>query len=178
MQPIEQALKELRTLHEQLNNAPAPEFGPHAFIPFPAGPDPVAYAIDEVAHLKRLLDELETTPRSEPQAAQWSPRASVFAGENSVTIAVELPGVAKEDVAVTASSGELTIRGERKPVSMKDGLQPLIVEQPFGAFERRFPMPAWASCERISARYTLGVLEIALTRGADTAAGEFSVEIG
>ncbi len=47
MQPIEQALKELRTLHEQLNNAPAPEIGPHAFIPFPAGPDPVAYAVDE-----------------------------------------------------------------------------------------------------------------------------------
>ena len=178
MQPIEQALNELRTLHEQLNNAPAPEFGPEAFLPFPPGPDPVAFALDEVAHLKRLLEELSSAPQNEPQVAQWSPRASVFAGDSSVTITVELPGVAKEEVAVTASSGELVIRGQRKPVPLTEGLQPLIVEQSFGAFERRFPLPAWASSERITARYTLGVLEIVLTRGADTAAGEFRVEIG
>ena len=178
MQPIEQALKELRTLHEQLHNAPAPEIGPHAFLPFPTGPDPVAYALDEVAHLKRFLEELESAPQQEPQSAQWSPRASVFAGESNVTISVELPGVAKEDVTVTATSGELTVRGERKPVSTKKGQQPLMVEQFWGAFERRFPLPAWASSERITARYTLGVLEIDLTRGAETAAGEFRVEIG
>ena len=178
MQPIEQALKELRTLHEQLYNAPAPEIGPHAFAPFPAGPDPVAYALEEVAHLKRLLQELETAPQQEGQPVQWTPRASIFAGDSNVTIAVELPGVAKEDVAVTAGSGELTVRGERKPFSVKQGSQPLMVEQTWGAFERRFPLPAWASSERITARYTLGVLEIDLTRGADTAAGEFRVEIG
>jgi HSP20 family protein len=138
----------------------------------------VAYAVDEVAHLKRFLEQVESAPQNEPQAAQWSPRASVFAGESSVTITVELPGVAKEDVIVSVSSGELTVRGERKPVSMTEGMQPLMVEQTWGAFERRFPMPSWASSERITARCTLGVLEIVLTRGADTAAGEFRVEIG
>jgi HSP20 family molecular chaperone IbpA len=178
MQPIEQALRELQTLHEQLNNAPAPEIGPYAFAPFPAGQDPVAYAIDEVAHLKRILEQVETTPGKEPQSTQWTPRANVFAAESSLSISVELPGVAKEDVSVTACSGELTVRGQRKPISLSEGLQPVMVEQPWGAFERRFPLPAWASSERISARYTLGVLEIVLTRGSDTATGEFRVEIG
>jgi HSP20 family protein len=178
MQPIEQALQELRTLHEQLNNAPAPEIGPSAFIPFPAGHDPVSYAIEEVAHLKRLLAEFDADSKSEPPAVQWRPRASVFAGESRVSIRVELPGVAKENVSVAASGGELTVRGERKPVSLEEGVQPVMIEQPWGAFERRFPLPAWASADRITAQYTLGVLEIVLTRGTDTAAGEFRVEIG
>jgi HSP20 family molecular chaperone IbpA len=178
MQPIEQALKELRTLHEQLNHAPAPEIGPSAFIPFPAGPDPVAFAIDEVQQLKQLMESIESVQREQPAVAQWTPRASLFAGDSCVSIAVELPGVAKEDVSVTAGSGQLTVRGERKPATCKEGLKPLMVEQPWGLFERRFPLPAWASPERITARYTQGVLEIDLTRGDDTAAGEFRVEIG
>lgn len=178
MQPIEQALKEVRALHEQLTQAPAPEIGPHAFLPFPAGQDPVAFAIDEVTRLKQLVEQAQSNRRDDRNPVQWTPRASVFAGESSVSIAVELPGVDKEDVSITVCSGELTIRGQRRPTTMETGLQPVMIEQPWGAFERRFPLPAWASPDQITARYSLGVLEIVMTRGTDAAAGEFRVEIG
>jgi HSP20 family protein len=178
MQPIEQALKEIRMIHEQLTRTPAPEIGPHSFLPFPAGQDPVAFAIDEVSRLKQLIEQTQAARRTEPTAAQWMPRASVFAGEASVSFSVELPGVAKEDVSVTVATGELVVRGHRNPVTTEGGLKPLMVEQPWGAFERRFPLPVWAASEQITARYALGVLEIVLTRGADATAGEFRVEIG
>jgi len=178
MQPIEQALKEVRALHEQLTQAPAPEIGPHSFLPFPAGQDPVAYAIDEVTRLKQFVEQTQTKRQEDSQTAQWMPRASVFAGESSVSLMVELPGVDKADVAITVCSGELTVRGQRKPTTTENGLQPVMVEQPWGAFERRFPLPAWANSDHIKASYSLGVLKIVVTRGADAVAGEFRVEIG
>jgi HSP20 family protein len=178
MQPIEQALKEIRMLHEQLTRTPAPEIGPHSFLPFPAGQDPVAYAIDEVSRLKKLIEQTQAARQNEQAVAQWVPRASVFAGESSVSFSVELPGVAKEDVSVTVASGELVIRGHRNPATTDGGLQPVMVEQPWGAFERRFALPTWAASDQITARCALGVLEIVLTRGSDATTGEFRVEIG
>lgn len=179
MQSIEQALQEVRALHEQVTRTRAPEIGPQAFLPFPLGQDPVAYAIEEVSQLKQLVQSRRAgaAPSMHPQP-QWVPRASVYAGESVVSFLVELPGVAKEDVSITVCSGELTVRGERKPVTIDGELRPVVIEQAWGAFERRFPLPSWAAPETITARYAQGVLEIHVSRDEDDAPGEFRVEIG
>jgi HSP20 family protein len=84
--------------------------------------------------------------------------------------------VQREDVSVVAHQGELVVRGQRaQPV--EPNLKPMIVEQPWGAFERRFALPAWCTPESISARYTQGVLEITLSRSEEST-GEFRVQVG
>ena len=70
MQPIEQALIEIRALHEQLTRSPAPEIGPQAFLPFPPGQDPVAFAIEEVSRLKSLVESSRSGPTEAPQPPQ------------------------------------------------------------------------------------------------------------
>ena len=63
MEPIEQALEEIRALHEQLTNQPAPEITPQMFQPFPPGIDPVSYAIQEVVQLRQAVQRTDEPPR-------------------------------------------------------------------------------------------------------------------
>ena len=108
----------------------------------------------------------------------WVPRASVYAHDSGLTFVVEIPGVERKDVEASVVAGELTIRGQRAPVAIGNGMKPMIVEQPWGAFERRFPLPAWAGPERITAHCANGVLEICLSRGEEQTPSDFRVEIG
>ena len=176
MRPIDQAFEEIRALHEQVTRSPAPEVTPKMFRPFPPGIDPVSYAIDEVDQLRQAVQRTEETTDSQP-AASWVPRASVYAGDEGAKFVVELPGISKNEVAVTVNRGQLIVRGERKPVSGGGDLQPLVVEQSWGAFERRFALPGWCKIETISARCANGVLEIDIARQADAGA-DYEVEVG
>lgn len=176
MQSIEQALEDVRALHEAVTRSPAPEIAPQAFLPIPPGHDPVAFAIEEVTQLKQMLQDPATTA---PGAAQtrWIPRTNIYADESRLSFIVELPGVAKDGLSVTVSAGELVIRGSRGPIGLSNGLKPVLVEQACGNFERRFPVPAWCTSEAITARYNQGLLEIVLSQPQGNGSGEFSVEI-
>lgn len=177
MQTIEQAYKEICRLHEQLAQAPAPEVGPQSFVPFPAGVDPVAFAVEEVAQLKQMFESVQAAKQQQAQQVAWVPRACVLASDSSVLYQVELPGVSKDDVSVTVASGELVVRGERKQPCGDTSLKPIVLEQPWGTFERRFPAPPWCNPDKIHAKYSQGVLEISLSRQEEASFGEFRVEI-
>jgi len=174
MQTIDQAFEELRSLHQQLNHSPVPEIGPQAFLPFPPGQDPVSFAIEEVAQLKRLVENLRQGRPNTPPA--WVPPASVYANESTLVITVELAGVRREDVSVTAVSGQLVVQGQRRPPVPDGELQPMFVEQAWGPFERCFALPAWCDPDRIEANYDQGVLEIRASRSAE-GSGPFQVKI-
>jgi HSP20 family protein len=90
---------------------------------------------------------------------------------------VEVPGVAKEDISVSVASGEIVVRGMRKPPATDSTIKPVLVEQPWGAFERRFPAPPWCNPEKIQAKCAHGLLEINLHRQEDRNPTDFRVEI-
>jgi len=165
MLPIERALAEIRTLHEQITDSPAPEIPSRALEPFPPGADPVAYALEEVETLKRAIsrirpepDPLQATqaPRNEPA---WAPPSTVLASDDGFRILVEVPGIPASDVRLTVEDSHLVLRGRRQPP--KTGvLQPMLIEQAYGGFERRFALPPWFQPESVQARCKNGILEI------------------
>jgi HSP20 family molecular chaperone IbpA len=170
MQTIEQAYQEVCRLHEQIAKTPVPEIGPPAFLPFPPGVDPVAFAIEEVAQLKRMFE-------GAAPATAWVPRASLHASDSSLVYHVEIPGVPRETVSVVVNGAEMIVRGQRTAPTLDAGLKPMFVEQPWGAFERRFPCPPWCDPEKIHAKVVHGVLEIHLGRREEGNRGEFRVDI-
>jgi HSP20 family molecular chaperone IbpA len=179
MQSIDQAYDTMRRLVEQVTGGPAPEVGPQGFLPFPAGCDPVAFAVNEVEQLRRILGpehDNRKTGTAESHEPCFCPRADVFGGESGLCFRVETPGVAQQDLYVTVAGHELVVRGRRRAPESSDGLRPLAVEQPWGALERRFPLPMWAHSEAIEAHYADGVLEITVNRGSDESA-ERRIEI-
>jgi len=174
MQTIEEAYREVCKLHEQIARAPAPEIGPQGFLPFPPGIDPVGFAIEEVSQLKRMFESVQT---ADSRAVTWVPRASIYTSETSVRYRVEIPDVSRDDVSVTVVSGEMVVRGQRRPPAADALLKPVMVEQAWGAFERRFPLPPWCEPDRIQARCSQGVLEIDLVRKNEGSTAEFRVEV-
>ncbi|MCP3982348.1 MAG: Hsp20/alpha crystallin family protein [bacterium] len=178
MQTIEEALSQVNQLHEQLTQAPAPEIGPQAFLPIPPGVDPVAYAIEEVAHLKRVIENVQNAPATTPPSpVSWSPAANVFASDSKVVYVLELAGVSRDDLSVRVIDGQLVVHGERKPPAIAQELPPMFVEQRWGGFERRFPVPTWCNVEQVEARYEEGMLTIGFERSESSKPSEVQVQV-
>lgn len=157
MQEIVQALDEVKTLYETFVGRPAPVIDPESFLPFQPGVDPIRQTLEEVGWLKQLSEQWKEMP-----AALWAPRADTWASPDTLLLHVELPGVAREDVKVSIVGNELIVRGERKAFGPAHDMRPIGIERPWGAFERRFPIPLGAQTDRIAARYTHGMLELRL----------------
>ena len=86
----------------------------------------------------------------------------VYAGQEGWVIQVALPGVALEDVEISAFGDTLTIKGELKR-SEPEKATYLIRERSSGSFSRTIQIPGIAS-SRVSATLENGVLQLLVTR--------------
>ena len=174
MTEVAQALNEMKDVYAKLLGHAAPEIGPGWYAPFPPGVDPLRFAMQELEDLKQLRARI-TTP---VVPVAWIPRADVYATKDSLLIRVEIPGVAREGLKVLLHGDECVVRGERKPLEGTAEWTPLGVESPYGPFERRFPLPARAAADRLTARCADGILELRIPTPAVAAEPkEMKVEI-
>ncbi|CAO2143758.1 unnamed protein product [Urochloa humidicola] len=148
-----------------------------ALVPYPYGHGLAWDLLDDPFHV------LEHSPFSSP-ATTAPPRqvASTGGGLAGVAlarcdwketpdahvIAVDVPGVRREDVKVEVDEGTrvLRISGERRAEEEKDGERWHRAERAAGRFWRRFRMPAGADVGRVSARMEEGVLTVTVPKVA------------
>ena len=98
--------------------------------------------------------------RSGP-ATRWSPRVDTHETDDAFLVAVDLPGVASEDVAINLEKGVLTVSGERKSPF---GLNGEAEQQSRGKFEHAFPVPDAVDTDSIDATYKDGVMTLTLRK--------------
>lgn len=78
-------------------------------------------------------------------APAWEPPIDVFEDDREIVIVVAMPGVAAERVEVTHDGATLVVRATR-PLPVDGGrFRIRQLEIPYGAFERRFALPAGTS---------------------------------
>jgi HSP20 family protein len=94
--------------------------------------------------------------RAVEAVADWAPHVETFVKDDALHVRADLPGVDPKDVDITAEDDLLTLRGERKAEHQEASYR----EITYGRFERRIRMPEGTDPEKISAKYTNGVLEI------------------
>jgi HSP20 family protein len=120
---------------------------------------------------ERLLDVnfgLQTM-KGNAQAAlnEWSPAADIHETEEALTFTVELPGIAPDQVQVTAEENVLTIRGTRSPRHEgKIDARFSLIERHDGTFVRRFQLPPNVNASMITAEYENGLLELRIPKAA------------
>jgi HSP20 family protein len=90
--------------------------------------------------------------------ADWSPTVDIHENADGYHLSVDLPGVAPEQIEVTADKGVLSIRGSRTAIHEDKDLKRS--ERFFGSFQREFSMPDNADLDRIEAKSNHGVLSI------------------
>ena len=95
------------------------------------------------------------------RVADWfAPAAEASTNGDDYTITVELPGVADEDVTLSAHDGVVTLTGEKKTEREEKGETWFFSERQYGSFSRTFRLPPDADEDKVAADLKNGVLTI------------------
>lgn len=95
--------------------------------------------LDQAERLHRSFFRLDTSRTARPA---WQPPFDMYENEREVVVVVAMPGVAADRVSVLVEDGALVVRGERPLPFAGRPLAVRHLEIPYGAFERRIPLPA------------------------------------
>lgn len=90
----------------------------------------------------------------------WIPPIDVEEGKDQLSIKVDLPGLQKQDIEVSAEGSVLTIKGQRKSGKSEKDRNFRRVERSFGQFVRKLDVGAPIDAEKVKAAYQDGVLEV------------------
>ncbi|MCC5973530.1 MAG: Hsp20/alpha crystallin family protein [Rubellimicrobium sp.] len=106
-----------------------------------------------------------------------SPAADAAVADDAYRITLEVPGVAENDIAVTAQGGSLVIKGEKKSEREEKTEDYYFSERQYGSFSRSFRLPADADEDAVSATLKDGVLTVTIPRRAEAALATKKVRI-
>ena len=132
---------------------------------------------DRVGRLYAALQE--ATEAENPLASgAWAPPVDVCETENTISIRVELPGVAADQIKIGLTNTKLRIWGEKKRrPNRRRIISYLCSERSFGKFGRIVPL-RWTVCIRnATAELQGGVLHILLPKIEDRRGEEVFVGV-
>ena len=117
-----------------------------------------------------ITQAAEKTPTDSPETTGggriYRPLTDIVETDQGVSMMLEMPGVAPEDVEVTLEKRVLTVRGRgRNP--QPENLRPAHLEYEPGDYERAFALSEDFDAERIEAVMRNGVLTLSLPRAAE-----------
>jgi len=117
----------------------------------------------ELSELNRDLDRLSEgvfDPRQPQSARAWWPAAEEEVKDGTLVLRYDLPGIDPKDVQVSLDGRTLTVTGERKAERETGKGAHRASEVRYGRFERSITVPEGLDPEKVTARYTNGVLEV------------------
>jgi HSP20 family protein len=138
-------------------------------------PSEIGEFADEV---RRLFRELGRVFGSESLAGECTPPVDVFETDETVEVAIDLPGVQGSAVRVVSKGDSILIAGEKPPRRAQGEATFHLVERGYGRFAR--VVRIGRACNMSRARGTLidGELRISLPKIADRRGTAISVPIG
>lgn len=121
---------------------------------------------DPLVEMRRMQDDVrrlfaEFEGRT---AAQGFPPVNLWVGSDSVVVTAELPGVAADNIELSAQDDVLTIRGRVEPAVDGETVTWHRRERSYGTFSRTVELPFRVDPDHVQARFTNGVLEVELQR--------------
>ncbi len=107
--------------------------------------------------------ELETQKEHTTPVKRYIPATDIVENENELLVFMDMPGVAKEDIAVNLEKNVLKIDGK---INMKDysDLKPLYTEYNVGNYTRQFELSNKIDQSGIEAKMEDGVLSLVLPK--------------
>ena len=96
------------------------------------------------------------------QPGTWSRPAAMpidaYRTGDALVVAFDLPGVSPEAIEVDVERNVLTVRAERRPLSLDGDAQAQVSERPLGVFSRQVFLGDALDTDHIEANYDNGVL--------------------
>jgi HSP20 family protein len=97
----------------------------------------------------------------------WSPALDLYESGDHFVAVVELPGMRKDVIDISLHDGTLTISGERKRESNKNGETAQRTERYVGTFRRSISLPTRVDPSKVTATYEDGILKVTLPKAEE-----------
>jgi HSP20 family protein len=94
----------------------------------------------------------------------WLPPVNLSETENAYLVAVDLPGMNRDEINVEVVQGDLWITGERRQEAEESGKTFHRVECAYGTFRRMIRLGDGVDSARVDAEYKEGVLRITVPK--------------
>ena len=142
--------------------------------------DPFRDVAELQNRINRMFDDSFGRSRElddEMNLKAWRPAVDIYEAENGIVVAVELPGVSKESVAVEVKDDVLTLKGERlaNPAISEDCYYRR--ERLFGPFKRSFTLNQNIKPDQIKATFKDGILQIEIPRPVQEQPKQITVNV-
>lgn len=96
-----------------------------------------------------------------------SPSVDIFEAGGNIVVKADLPGLTKDDITVKLINNTLEISGEKKTEEKIDTRDYLKLERGYGRFSRTLRLPEGLDAEKVTAKFSEGVLEISIPKVED-----------
>ena len=114
-----------------------------------------------------------TTASDEFERADWTPPSDIYETESGYLIAIDLPGIKREELQIDIDENRLIVKGTREVAESRQHR----TERPRGKFLRTFSVPASVEQSQIGAEYKDGVLQIRLPRRSEPKPKKIDIKI-
>lgn len=119
--------------------------------------------------IDRMFDEFGRSWRLPSMAGRetlLSPAIDVSETDDTIEVSAELPGIEEKDVDVEVADNVLTIKGEKKSEKEEKEKDYHLIERSYGAFQRTVPLPYDIDPDKVTAKFTKGVLTVTMPKPA------------
>jgi HSP20 family protein len=107
------------------------------------------------------------------ERADWTPASDIYETESGYLIAMDLPGIKREELQIDIDDNRLIVKGTRGVAESKQ----YRTERPHGKFLRAFSVPASVDQAQIGAEYKDGVLQVRLPRRSEPKPKKIDIQI-
>ena len=135
-----------------------------AIVPWRGRTLPVATLTSLREEMNDLLSRFWSHTSEPFGLAEWSPALDVSETDDAVLVHAEIPGIDPKELDIAVVGDTLTIRGEKKDETEREGRNFHRVERRYGSFTRSLRLPTPVDAEHVTARAAAGVLEIRLPK--------------
>ncbi len=118
-----------------------------------------------VRNMQRLQQQLNRMLTADNwQSTQEYPAINLWTSENGAIVQSEIPGIDPKEVDISLVNDTLTIKGSRNPDTLPEEPRCHRQERGCGQFTRSLQLPFDIEVDKVEARFSNGVLQIALPR--------------
>lgn len=130
--------------------------------------------------MDRLFESLSPAApgRVERTKGRIAPPVNLWQDDTNLYAEAELPGVAAEDIEVTAHGDTLTIKGSRTAAHEDQAGGMIRAERFHGLFERTLTLPVEVDAEKVNASLKDGVLTVTLPKAQAVLPRKIAVNAG
>ena len=143
--------------------------------------DPVGEMVSLRSAMDRLFEDSFVSPmswRTISGGETVTPAIDVHENADEIVVTAVLPGIKPDDVEITMTGQNLTLRGEFKADESVDRDQYLYRERRFGGFSRSLQLPVRVEGDRAEATFTDGVLNLRIPKAEEVKPRQIRINAG